>query len=118
MLDFFKMKNLTLDIDTADDEEVKNEEEFFKLMAIAINGVGQWALDIKGQEDKSFNSDAAAIQQFKHIFSTVTQRGLALLDTDKPRVTLPLMEYFIRFLKQHQKIQKVEGHQEIVEVVY
>ena len=40
IIEHFQLQNTDLDIDKVDDEEFKKEEEFFALMAGAINRLG------------------------------------------------------------------------------
>jgi hypothetical protein len=40
------MKHTILDIDELEDDDIRNEERFFTIMAGALNRVGTWALEM------------------------------------------------------------------------
>jgi hypothetical protein len=45
IIEHFQIVNKDLDIETAEDDEFKSEEEFFHLVASSINRLGIWCLD-------------------------------------------------------------------------
>ena len=51
ILEHFQIEIRDLDINTVDDDTVKNKEEFYHLMAGAINRLGQWCLEIYGKAE-------------------------------------------------------------------
>jgi hypothetical protein len=51
ILEHFQIEIRDLDINTVDDDTVKNKEEFFHLMSGAINRLGQWCLEIYGKAE-------------------------------------------------------------------
>ena len=42
------MKFVEMDIEKIDEDAIKEEEEFFRIMAGSINRLGQWALELHG----------------------------------------------------------------------
>ena len=47
ILEHFKMQNTTMDMDVFENENILNEEQFFHLMAGAINRLGIWSLELQ-----------------------------------------------------------------------
>lgn len=47
IIEHFQMKNTELDINMIDDDDYKNEEEFFHLVASSVCRLGQWSIDIE-----------------------------------------------------------------------
>jgi hypothetical protein len=82
-----------LDINTVDDDEVKNKEEFFHLMSGAINRLGQWCLEIYGKADLIL-VQPQLIQQYEDIMNRVLAKGINLFDTNNPKIALHLLELF------------------------
>ena len=52
IIEHFQMKNAELDIDMIDDDDYKNDEEFFHLVAGSINRLGLWSVEIEAGIEK------------------------------------------------------------------
>jgi hypothetical protein len=81
-----------LDIENAEDDEEKMEEEFFHLVALSINKLGIWCLDALLE---GFSGD-----DFSNFFQSLINNALRLMDTNNPRIAMPLIEFFTLYLRQ------------------
>lgn len=71
-------------------------------MAGALNRLGSWCLEHHGNVENILGAqNQDAILAFQQIFSRTIDKALSLLDTDRPRVALPLLEFFQQFMKAH-----------------
>lgn len=69
-------------------------------MAIAINKLGQWALELHSNVEQILGyQNTELIQAYHSIFQRLISKALELVDTDKARIALPLMDFFTQFLK-------------------
>jgi len=50
ILDHFQFKHTTLDIETVDEPEILHQEQFYHIMAGAINRLGIWCLELYQNE--------------------------------------------------------------------
>ena len=76
ILEHFQMKHLEIDMDKIDEDEIKDEEEFFRIMAGSINRLGQWSLELHGSVNTLLNNNASLVQAFEQIQQRVISRGL------------------------------------------
>jgi len=99
VVEHFQLQNAELDIQAIDDDAFKNEEEFFRLMAGSLNRLGQWALELHDNAAQILGEqNVDQIQAYHSIVQRIINRSLALVDTDKARIALPLMDFFSKFL--------------------
>ena len=68
-------------------------------MAGAINRLGQWALELHKNADQILQGQKDQVDAYKHIFACIINKGLSLIDTDKARIALPVMDFFIEFIR-------------------
>ena len=92
-----------MDIEKIDEDEIKEEEEFFRIMAGSINRLGQWALELHGNK-MTILANKGLVEAYEQIYQRIINRALTLVNTNKPRIALPLLEFFGQFLKAHQKV--------------
>jgi hypothetical protein len=77
-------------------------------MAGSLNRLGQWALELHGSVNVLLNNNQNLVQAYDHIFQRVINRSLQLLNTNKPRIALPLLEFFAQFMKANQKVTDID----------
>ena len=90
-----------------DDDDVKSQEEFFHLMAGAINRLGQWCLEIYGKADLIL-VQPQLIQQYEDILNRVLAKGINLFDTNNPKIALNLLEFFKQFVSANSKVKELD----------
>ena len=94
ILEHFQLTNTTLDINQIEDRHFQNEEEFFRLMACSISRLGLWALEIYPNAEKVLGAqNTQMIESFNSIFERLVNRSLILVDTDKSRIAIPIMDF-------------------------
>ena len=96
-----------LDIDTADDEDEKDKEQFVHLMAGAVNRLGVWGLDYHRDALRMLDNNKDMANALEEIFEKILQRAIALFDCERPRVVLPLCEFLLAYIKTYQKTKTV-----------
>ena len=90
------MVNKDLSIDNAEDDEVKDEEEFFHLIASSISKLGEWCLNVLSEGFKFTQPE-----RFGLVFQSLIENALRLLDTSNPRIAMPLIEFFTLYLRHN-----------------
>ena len=103
MIDHIKLTKTEFSVDEMYDDEFLDEEEFFQILAGAINRVGQWCLEIHGTEKATYNNDEAQIAKYREVFQSIINRAIQLFDTDNPKIALPLLEFLTMFIKTYEK---------------
>ena len=63
-------------------------------MAGSINRLGQWCLEVHGNEAAKFDDSKQHIDYYRDVFTNITNRAILLYDTDNPRFAIPLTEFF------------------------
>ena len=67
-----------------------------------IDKLGQWCLEIFKDMDKILPSQEHK-QAFENIFMRTLKKGVDLLDTDKPKIGRPLIEFLTFWLQSIKK---------------
>lgn len=92
----------------ADDDEFKLEEELFQTISSSVSKLGQWCIEISANQE-NFKADEVFTldkqQSLSKVFQVLLENGLRLMDTDNPRISQPLIEFFTIYMKNKNKIQ-------------
>ena len=107
LIESYRMTRLTIEIDNVDDEEDKSEEEFFHIMSTSLNKLGIWCLELSGNVNNILN-DPTLAATFEQIYERIMSRALDLLNTNRPRIANPLLDFFNKYMTSIRKINQLE----------
>lgn len=107
ILEHFQLQNTEMDIDNYEDEAQLNEEKFFSIMAGALQKLGNWCLELIDNV-KTLLKDDQMIAKYTQVFERIVNRALLLVDTDKPRIAIPLLDFFGNLIRANMKWSTME----------
>ena len=76
-------------------------------MAGALNRLGTWGQEMEAYALKILGNESM-VTKYNEINQRIIARSLQLFDTDKPRIAIPLLEYFSNLIKSNQKMETLD----------
>lgn len=76
-------------------------------MAGAINRLGIWALDYELYENFDSILGNEIMIKYYQIFTRIFNRALTLLNTNRPKVAIKIIDFFTQFVKINSKIKDI-----------
>jgi len=75
-------------------------------VASSINKLGQWCIEV-GISLDHLNANEKFKDSLAKTFQALIDKGLRLMDTDNPRIAMPLIKLFAFYMKHKQRIKFV-----------
>lgn len=72
-------------------------------MSTSLNKLGIWCLELSGNVNNILN-DATLAATFEQIYERIITRSLDLLNTNRPRIANPLLDFFNKYMTSIRKI--------------
>ena len=89
--------------DNQDEELQETETEYFTQVANSIFGVGQWSLQLYLNHTKILQSPDDQ-QAYVTIQEFLLSKAIDLLDSDKPKIGRPLVQFLLHWVNAHVKM--------------